>query len=388
MKTCAIICEYNPFHNGHAYQIAQARALGYQKIVAIMSGNLVQRGETAICDKFSRAKMALMGGADLVVEIPSVFAMSYAESFANAGVYIANELGVDALVFGSECGDVKKLQEISNNLKSNELDTEIKAGLKLGLSYSAARSLAYNKIFGECSELQNPNDILGIEYISAIKNQSSKIEPICIKRKLVEHDSTVGVDEFASASYIRELIKNEKWNEVEKFVPKHSAFILNDCWNKGKISNIDNVESAILSKIRTASASEITKIPAVSDGLDFRLYNASKKASNLTELLEMTKTKRFTLARIKRAILSYYFGLTKSAETPEYIRVLGFNSNGEELLKERASKTNIPLVFRATALKDNPMFDAECKATDLYVLTFNKPGICGTEMTSMIVKMQ
>lgn len=387
MKTCAIICEYNPFHNGHAYQIAEARALGYEKIVAIMSGNLVQRGETAICDKFSRAKMALIGGADLVVEIPSVFAMSYAESFANAGIYIANELQVDALIFGSECGDVKKLETIADNLKSNELDIEIKSGLKLGLSYSAARSLAYNKLFGECVELQNPNDILGIEYISAIKRQGSRIEPVCIKRKSVEHDSDIGIDGFASASHIRELIKNEKWNEVEKFVPKHSAFMLKDCWNKGKISNIDNIGNAILSKIRTATAAEITKIPGVSDGLDFRLYNASKKASNLAELLEMTKTKRFTLARIKRAVLSYYFGLTDSAEKPEYIRVLGFNSNGEELLKDRASKTNIPLIFRATALKDNHMFDTECKATDLYVLSYNKPGICGTELTNMIVKI-
>lgn len=387
MKTCAIICEYNPFHNGHAYQISEARALGYEKIVAIMSGNLVQRGETAICDKFIRAKTALMGGADLVVEIPSLFAMSYAENFANAGVYIANELGVDALVFGSECGEVKKLESISDNLKSSELDTEIKSGLKLGLSYSAARSLAYSKLFGECPELQNPNDILGIEYISAIKKQGGKIKPICIKRKSVEHDSAVGVDGFASASLIRELIKAENWSEVEKFVPKHTAFILKDCWIKGKISNIDNIGNAILSKIRTATAAEITKISGISDGLDFRLYNASKKASNLAELLEMTKTKRFTLARIKRAVLSYYFGLTYSAEKPEYIRVLGFNGKGEELLKDRASKTSIPLVFRATALKENVMFETECKATDLYVLSYNKPGICGTELTNMIVKI-
>ena len=123
MKTCAIICEYNPFHNGHAYQIAAARKLGFEKIVAIMSGNLVQRGETAICDKFSRAKMALMGGADLVVEIPSLFSMAYAEKFSHAGVYIANELGCDALVFGSECGDTKTLEKIADNLKSNELDS-------------------------------------------------------------------------------------------------------------------------------------------------------------------------------------------------------------------------------------------------------------------------
>ncbi|MBR5451523.1 MAG: nucleotidyltransferase [Clostridia bacterium] len=387
MKTCAIICEYNPFHNGHAYQIAAARELGFEKVVAIMSGNLVQRGETAICDKFSRAKMALMGGADLVVEIPSLFSMAYAEKFANAGVFIANELGCDALVFGSECGYAKKLEAIADNLKSSELDELIKKGLKLGLSYSASRSEAYNQLFGNCPELQNPNDILGIEYISAIKSQNADIEPICIKRKGVEHDASSGVDGFASASYIRELIKNENWNEVEKYLPKHSAFILKDCWNKGKISNIDNIQNAILSKIRTASAAEITKIPGVSDGLEFRLYNAARKASNLDQLLELTKTKRFTLARIKRAILSYYFGLTDDAEKPEYIRVLGFNGKGEELLKGIAGKSNVPIVFRATALKDSKSFQAECKATDLYVLSYNKPGICGTEMTSMIIKV-
>lgn len=387
MKTCAIICEYNPFHNGHAYQIAKAKELGFQKIVAIMSGNLVQRGETAICDKFSRAKMALMGGADLVVEIPSVFAMSYAESFANAGVYIASALGCDALIFGSECGDTQKLKTICDNLKSNELDEHIKQGLKLGLSYSAARSLAYNKLFGECDELQNSNDILGIEYISAIKSQQSKIEPICIKRKSVDHDAKVGVDEFASASLIRELIKQNNWTEVQKYLPKQSAFIIKDCFDKGKISDIDNIGNAILSKIRTATATEITKIPGVSDGLEFRLYNASRKASSLNELLEMTKTKRFTLARIKRAVLSYYFGLTDEYKTPEYIRILGFNGNGEELLKGVLGKTEIPIVFRATELKNNPMFEIECKATDLYVLSYNKPGICGTEMTNMIVKM-
>ncbi len=388
MKTSAIICEYNPFHNGHAYQICKAKELGAEKIIAIMSGNLVQRGEPAICDKFSRAKTALMGGADLVVELPSVFSMSNAESFAKAGVFIANELGADSLIFGSECGDIKKLTRISENLSSPSLDEIIKTELKKGNSYSAARCTAYELIFGECPELKNSNDILGVEYISAIKTLSADIEPVCIKRNSVQHDSGNAVGEFASASHIRDLIREGKLDEAEKYIPKQTAFMLRENLLKGKISDIKNIEAALLSKIRTATAKEISSIPDIADGLDFRLYNASRKASSFDELINMTKTKCFTMARIKRAVLSFYFGIEKNgSKHPEYIRVLGLNSNGEKIIKSVWGKTAVPIVMRGIELKDNEMFKKECNITDLYSLSYKKPAPCGSELTSRVGKI-
>lgn len=388
MKTCGIISEYNPFHNGHELQIKKIREMGYEKVVAIMSGNLVQRGEIAICDKWARAKAALYGGADLVVEIPSPYSMSYAENFAKAGVFIAENLGCDALCFGSECGSVERLYEIQNNLKSPLLDEKIKAKLKLGLSFSAARYQAYKETFGECGELENPNDILGIEYISAIVNFGAKIKPITIKRVGAEHDGETPIGNIASASYIRTKINKNSLEEAAKYIPKETAFILKECAFKGKIANSQNIENSILAKLRTMSAAEISSYAGVGDGLDFRIFNAARKATSYAELLELVKTKRFTMARIKRALLSCYFEIKPEFERtlPEYIRVLGIREGGEEIIKSASGK--LPIVIRSSELKGNKLFDEECRITDLYSLSFNKPNPCGIEFTTPVVKIK
>ncbi len=387
MKTCGIICEYNPFHKGHEYQIRKIREMGYERIVAIMSGNLVQRGEIAITDKWSRAKSALYGGADLVCEIPSPFSMSYAENFAKAGVFIATNLGCDALCFGSESGSVEKLTEIGENLKSPLIDDKIKAGLKSGLSFTSARAKGYEELFGECPELNNPNDILGIEYISAINKSGSKIKPITVKREGAEHDSNITSGNIASASHIRSLIESNKLDEATRYIPKETAFILKECAYKGKIAKSSNIENSILSKLRTLSAGDISSVAGVGDGLDFRIYNAARKATTYQELVELIKTKRYTMARIKRALLSCYFEIKPEFENslPEYIRILGMTVRGEEIIK--SAKSNVPIVIRASELKENKMFNEECRITDLYVLSFEKPYPCGNELTTPIIKI-
>lgn len=387
MKTAAIICEYNPFHNGHAYQIDRLRKSGFDRIVAVMSGNLVQRGELAVCDKFSRAKAALAGGADIVAEIPSLFSMSPADSFARAGVFIAERLGCDTLAFGSETADTEKLTVIAERTESPELDAEIGKLMKSGLMYPAARQKAFEAVFGSCPELGNPNDILALEYIKAIKRSGAKIEPFCIERKGVHHDGSTPDGEFASASYIRSLIAQGKLDEAAKYIPKSSALILRDCESKGRLSDPKLIDTAIISKIRGMSAAEFSKLCCAGDGLEFRLYNAARKAGSVEELINAVKTKRYTMARIKRAVLSAYFGLDSDLvnDDPHYVRILGLGKGGADIVSG-ADKRGCPIVMRGTALKDDAMFELESKVTDMYVLSYKNPLPCGSEYTTGVIK--
>ena len=387
MRSCAVICEYNPFHNGHAYLISELRSRGYDTIVAIMSGNLVQRGDIAVCSKFARAKCALYGGADAVIELPSVYAMSHAKRFAAAGVYLAKALGCDSIGFGSECGDISRLEAIAEGLDSPELDKKIKELSKSGLSYAVARQTAYEELFGECPELKNPNDLLAIEYITAAKVLGFENFE-CIKRIGAAHDNEeMPSDRYASASMIRGFMEKGDIAAASKYMPAQSALVLSEQYRRGLVTKTEKLNSAVLAKLRTLSPSEISKIPSATDGLDFRIYAAIKKATTLDELLALAKSKRHTMARIKRILLSAYFGISEDSvpELPPYIRVLGMNSRGEAFL--RTVKSDIPLVMRATELKGDPLFELECRITDVFVLSFDSPLPCGSEMTSGIVKI-
>ncbi len=387
MKTAAIICEYNPFHNGHAYQIDRIRQMGFDCVASIMSGNLVQRGELAVCDKFTRARMALSCGSDLVAELPSCFALSSAEGFARAGVFIAERLGCDALVFGSECGSAERLSELSEQLSDSRLEPLIRAALKKGLSFSAARYAAFTELFGEAAELKSPNDILGIEYITQIKKLDSSLRPICIQRKGAEHDGQETVGELASASFIRELIVKGELSRAAEFMPSSCGIILKGCISHGHIATPEAIDKAVISKLRGMSARELSSVAGMGDGLEFRLYNALRRASSVNELAELTKTKRHTMARIKRAILSAYFDIDASlgASLPTYVRILGMNQTGQSLISS-ASSEGVPIALRPSLLKGDPLFELECAITDRYVLSFESPLPCGTELTSGIIK--
>ena len=246
MKVSGIICEYNPFHNGHYYHIKKTRENGATHIVAVMSGNFVQRGDVAVIDKFERAKAAVRCGVDLVIELPVAYSLSGAEGFARGAMYILNSMGcVDELSFGSESGDINKILSAVQASLACSQSQELKTLLDSGVSYpSAMHALAERKYGKQVGDVfQWPNNLLAIEYIKAISYLNSKITPFTITRKNAGHDQPGVICNFASASFIRENIKE---NAYEDLVPKVMYEILSDAVREGRYASFANLEKAIM----------------------------------------------------------------------------------------------------------------------------------------------
>lgn len=387
MKVAGIIAEYNPFHNGHAALIEKARAAGATHIVAVMSGNFVQRGECAVFSYRPRVAAALSCGADLVIQLPAVYALSGAQSFARAGVEILDSLGfVDEIVFGSECGDIKKITDAATAVYSEEIDFIIKKELAEGITYAAARENALRKINPESADLiREPNNILGVEYVSAIRKINSKMCPVTFGRVGAGHGERGVFGEVASASYIRELISNgEKWQNL---VPEKALGYFEKAISDGDyMPDNGKFETALLYKMRTVSAQELAAAPDVSEGIENRIFAAAKQASTTQELFSAAKTKRYTLARIRRIVMNTVIGITSEdlRKQVPYIRVLGFNTAGAQLLKTAKETACLPVMTKtADILKmDNNaarVFEIECRAGDIYSLCKQKTEPAGTE---------
>ncbi len=326
----SIICEYNPFHNGHKYQIEKAREKGSAHIVAIMSGDVVQRGDVAIYSKHFRAKQAILNGADLVVELPAPFCISSAERFAKCGVYIADALGSDSLCFGCECGDLdilSKAAEFSSRLaasngKSKESD-QLKRLLKDGNSYPLALSKTAEVFAGkEVAEVfKSPNNTLAVEYLKAIKY--SDITPMPILRKGAGHNDDLINGDYASASKIRELLKIGLLD--------HGLIPYKE--NYSELRDIKNMEKGILFSLIKMGKKKLREVPDCSGDLADRIVKALKTSNSYDELIANTKTKAFTLARIRRVIMYSVLGVkTSDFELIPYARVLAFNDRGTEIL--------------------------------------------------------
>lgn len=348
-----IICEFNPFHQGHKYLMDSIRKNENDNIICAMSGNFVQRGEFAVYDKYKRAKTALENGADLVIEIPAVCSTLSAQGFAKSGAGILESTGVcDALAFGAECDNIDSLLKVAQEIK--ERDSEIKEELKKGVSYPAARQSIVNSPI-----LNSPNNILAIEYLTY-----TSLTPIAVKRIGKGHDSD---DETYSASQIRKTLSDEK------------------------ISSIKNCEKAVLYKLRTMTSEDFAEIDDVSEGLENRIVDAVRNSSGLDEIYEKIKTKRYTYSRIRRIILRSYLGITKNiSKNPAYIHVLGFNNNGRQLLSKMKSTSNLPIITKygdISALDSyaKELFEAECRYTDIYNLGYKKPLVCGTEQRERVI---
>ncbi len=374
MKSIAIISEYNPFHNGHKYQIDETRNIFGNNInvISLMSGNFVQRGDLAIFDKHTRAKCAVFGGADLVLELPITFALSSAELFAKGSVSILNELNcVDYICFGSECGDIETLYKIANILLSDDFNNEVKENLKLGLSYPKTLDLTLSKIdssFGEI--IKNPNNTLGIEYIKALISSNSKIKPLTILRKNVDHHSEFENDNFASASYIRKNIDNNIFHLLPKNVTKELE-------NKTPVS-IKTIENSILSHLKRKDASFFANIADVSEGLEHKIVKSLKIATSLETLFDLIKSKRYTKSRIRRIILNSYLEIDKSYQKnmPRYAKVLAFNNKGRKILKNMREISHLPLILKPTLNYDlceigRKQFELDLLTTDLYSMAFS-----------------
>lgn len=396
MRTCAIICEYNPFHNGHRYQIQNLRANGITHVISIMSSNFTQRGTPAIMSKFSRAKAALLCGSDLVLELPTIYSTARAQNFALGGVYIANALNcIDYLSFGCETCNIEILKAAANASSSCLINDVLKKRLSSGITFAKARQEAISLTFGSsvADVFSSPNNNLAIEYINSLNALNSRIIPLPIKRYKVSHLDNSFNDKFCSSSYIR---KNINLSEISKFMPNESFEILkNGLKNKKAPANIKSAERAVLYKLKTMKKNDFEALPDVSEGLDIKLYNSVKIASSLNEFYSLIKTKRYTLARLQRIILSAYLNINKKDLTvkPPYIRVLGFNKKGTEVLKTAKERSILPIITKYSDIKKHAckdalkFFERESHFTDLYSLMLPSISNSLNEKTSHIIKI-
>ncbi len=379
MKAAGIIAEYNPFHSGHAYLAEKAGAAGYTHTVAVMSGNFVQRGEPALMHHSVRTRAALECGIDLVVQLPSVYAVSSAQSFATAGVEILSGLGlVDSLVFGSECGDADKIINTAKAVYGEEIKSYLASELEKGISFASARENALRKINPAYADIiQSPNNILGVEYAAALGRTGSGITPVTFERIGAAHDSDAGINGIASASAIRKMI--QKGEHISDFVPEKAVEI----YKNALLTDTKRIENAILYKMKTTTPQELAKAPDISEGIENRIVQAAKQASSLEELYTLAKTKRYSHARIRRIIINHF--LTVTADdlriSVPYIRVLGFNSKGAQLLKAAKSTALIPVITKAADVANlgseaQRIFSLECTAGDVFALCTENPADC------------
>ncbi len=348
MKVAAIICEYNPFHKGHKHQIDRTKELcGADAVVGIMSGNFVQRGDVATFPKELRAKAAIAAGVDLVIELPTVFAMQSAEFFSKNAVAIADSLGlVDVLSFGAECNNVDLISKTAKFLCNEpaEFSEYIKSCLSKGISYPSARADAVEKFMGEdfSNILSSPNNILAIEYCKALYNLKSSITPFAVKRIGCDHDSAAVYDGFASATHIRSLLMAGQKNAALSYIPTECTSI----FKSAPIHSTDKMEKAILAEIIKMPVERLADISDVSEGMENRIKDASLLANNLEELFDAIKTKRYTHSRIRRIILSAYLGITNKDRdlSPSYIKILDHNQTGQELIRRMKKTASLPIV--------------------------------------------
>lgn len=381
MKTAAVICEYNPFHYGHKFQLDKTRELGATHVVAVMSGDFTQRGDVAVFDKFARARTALENGADLVLELPVKYSLCAAEGFARGAVGIISALGcVDMLSFGSECGSVEALREAAGAVDYATRSEYFQMLMANGKSYPSALAQAVDKFYTPdvYETISSPNNTLAVEYIKALDDIGSSIEPVTVRREGAGHDSEEQTRDFASASLIRKrILAGESYSQ---FAPE-----LNEL-----AADIHRLETAILSQLRMMKPEDFTDVYDAAQGLGERLYKAVRKACSLDELYFLTKTKRYTLARIRRAVLCAFLGVDKRMlrEPDAYIRILGMNSRGREILSAaKNAGCPLPLDTSLRALMDTSReahrqgaFQARCR--DIWSLALEKPSPCGADFTA------
>jgi len=367
VSTIAIVCEYNPFHNGHKFQIeAHKKLLNAGGVIAIMSGNFVQRGAPAICDKWHRTKMALLSGADLVLELPTVFATQSAERFAKGAVGLADGLGVvDYLSFGCECNDVELLNKAVYTIEKKETKEKIAELLKEGINYPSARMIACGDEFSEV--LSKPNNILAIEYLKALAELKSDIRPVPLLRMGCEHDEDKPHGEFASASYIRKCIAAGE--DFSNFIPDRCVRILEEA---DILIDTEKLDAVITYLLRTKSPDEISSIADMTEGIQYRFKKAGSRFTTTEEIAEFVKTKRYTKTRIDRLIINLLLSIKKEDITkkPEYIRVLGFNERGKRILSKIKKKSLLPIITKTAdaALSEEgmKMLEKDIYATDIY----------------------
>ena len=406
-KVLGIICEYNPFHNGHLYHLEQSKKItGSNYVVAIMSGNFTQRGNTAIIDKWSRTEAALKCGADLVIELPVLYATSSAENFADGSIRILDSLRiVDYLGFGCENPELTLLTDIADVLyKEPKIYKNILSDeLKKGISFPKARETALLSYLGNNKKYSNiissPNNILGIEYIKALKKCKSNIVPVPITRFEAGYNDLNYSGNIASATAIRNIIKNGNFEIVKNLLPPPSYEILMDNIKQGHIiPDLSVFEKQIIYNLRKMDTSEIAELPDVAEGLEFSIKKVANACNTISEFLVLIKSKRYTSTRIQRILLYSLLGITKkdmilSKKVNPYVRVLGLNNKGKFMISEIANANpKLEIITSVKRFNDRSnnknlklMLDKDIFATNVYSIGYDFNSCNNLDFTKKIV---
>ena len=405
-----IVAEYNPFHNGHLYHLIESKKISNADYcIAIMSGNFTQRGEVSIVDKWSKAQMALSNGIDLVIELPTIYSVSSAENFAMGAIKILNSLQiVDFISFGSEVNNISVLDDIANVLafEPPQYKTLLAHELSRGESFPKARENALmmylNNLRRFANVLSAPNNILGIEYLKALKKLKSTIQPITIKREGSKYsdNNLPRNSKFASATAIRNFFQSSQdLSALQKFVPESTFNVLEENFKKGNfVKNLSAFDKEIIFTLRKMSVEEIANLPDVSEGLEFSIKNAVNQCNSTIELLSILKSKRYTQTRLQRILLYSILGITKkdmemSNLTIPYVRILGFNSKGQELISTISKKNRkLEVVSSVKKFMDKKlnnnlrlMMEKDIWATNVYTLGFEYESFANLDYTHKLI---
>lgn len=391
MSVIGIVCELNPFHNGHKYLIDSVKKDG-DIVVAVMSGNFVQRGEPALFPKEIRVNAALQNGFDIVLELPFVYATASAEIFAYSAVKILDAFGCDKIAFGTENTDISKLSEAVKILNKNDFDKKVKEELEKGINYPSARNNAFSQYGVDC-DISTPNNILAVEYIKALCNLDSDMIPVAVNRLGAGYNDDFSVGGFASATHIRNII-SDNGNYCD-YIPENCVRIYKDAIDAHRIISKDKYSIASMSILRTLLKSDMSNIANMAEGLENRICQAINISVGLDEIYDKAKTKRFTHSRIRRAVLSAVMGVkTEDLKiSVPYCRLLGFNQNVSKEMGVLAKKCRLPFITSYSDIQNfddsaKRIFQFECTAGDFFNLILEKTCICSTEMTFSPVKFK
>ena len=354
MPVIAIVAEYNPFHNGHSYQLQKIKEqFPESTVIAIMSGSLVQRGEPALFSKYNRAEIAVRNGVDAVFELPSVYSNAPANIFASSAVYIMQKLsGIDYICFGSECGDLDMLDFAAEKILSEEFNIRLRESIKSNKNSSYPKNL-YNlflELYGEekAAVLNGSNNILAIEYLKAMKNLNSQIRPLTVKR--------TGADFNASASFIRKSVTEP---DIKNFMPGPAYKIFRELIENKKFTHINNLSPAIISHIKRLDIQEIAQCAEVSVGEAHRVKKSSDECFDYDALVKNLEAKHNTPSSVRRMILNIFFGITKEMQKtpPDFTVLLAMNKKGGSFLNFIKKQTEIRIVAKPASLCCNQTFE-------------------------------
>jgi len=391
LNITGIIVEYNPFHNGHLYHINESKKItNSDGIIGIMSGNFTQRGIPAIVDKWTRAKMALLNGVDLVLELPAIYSLSSAEFFSFGAITLLDGIGItNNICFGSELGHIQTIKYIANILHTEPLEFKksLKNQLDNGESYPVAREKAlceylYNNQHN-CLSFNNllglSNNILAIEYCKNLLKINSKIAPFTIKRLGGSYNSLQLNDLYTSATSIRNLLKDSSYiDNLQKYMPYENVMLLNNFKDTFDHFVFEDLMWPYIKYKYYTDKNSLESIPDISEGLHNRIYKAIDTSSSFKEAIETIKTKRYTYTRLSRILCQYFVGIDKLngdalRKTPcPYARVLGFTDKGRDILKEMKKKSSIPIYTKIPNNHNDSILDLDISCTKCYSLLNNK----------------